>query len=367
MKKFSLNRQLLESAAGFSRNRFPAAEGTVGWSCPSNIALIKYWGKRTGQLPMNPSLSMTLQEARTFTRIRFRYDPGKEGPGLIFRFGSLPAPAFERRIRSYLESLLPMLPWLGHTSLEIDSENTFPHSSGIASSASAMGALALCLTDMEQQITGTAGGTDPLQKASFLARLGSGSACRSIYPEFSLWGSAEGWDGSSDEFAIPVTAYHASFRTLKDAILIVESGQKQVSSSAGHALMEGNPFAEARFTQAGRNLDLLGRALREGDWDTFIALAEEEALTLHAMMLTGKPGYLLMQPGTLSIIRKIRAYRESTSARIAFTLDAGANVHLIYDGLDEEQTGQFIRNELIPHCEAGAMIADRLGKGPLRL
>ncbi|MGW8314090.1 MAG: diphosphomevalonate/mevalonate 3,5-bisphosphate decarboxylase family protein [Bacteroidales bacterium] len=356
-----------KKADGFRKKQWPACAGSVGWSCPSNIALVKYWGKREPQLPMNPSLSMTLEASRTSTRIRFGYDPRTAGPELTFRFESRSTPAFENRIRNTLDRLRPYLPWLNHTSLDIDSGNNFPHSSGIASSASAMGALALCLTEIERQISGNpADGTD-LQKASFLARLGSGSACRSLYPEFALWGAIGEWEGSSDEFAIPVNRFHASFRQLKDTILIVESGQKLVSSSTGHAMMESHPFAEVRFRQARENLTILGKSLRDGDWAAFIALVEEEALTLHALMLSGKPGYLLMSPETISIIQKIRTFRAETGARLAFTLDAGANVHLLYDGMESDRIEPFIDSALAPHCENNRRIEDRMGKGPERL
>jgi diphosphomevalonate decarboxylase len=147
----------------------------------------------------------------------------------------------------------------------------------------------------------------------------------------------------------------------------VESGQKQVSSSAGHALMERNPFAGVRFRQARENLTRLNHALQEGDWNSFLELVEEEALTLHAMMLTGRPGYLLMQPGTLSIIRKVRDFRADTGSRIAFTLDAGANVHLLYDGTEAERIEPFIGSDLAPHCEQERRIEDGMGKGPERL
>ncbi len=116
-----------------------------------------------------------------------------------------------------------------------------PHSSGIASSASAMGALALCLLSMEEQITGHPS-SDPMKKASFLARLGSGSASRSLHPGFALWGYSKAWPGSSDEFAIPVQGIHENFVAIRDSILIVDPGSKKLSSSAGHALMETNAF-----------------------------------------------------------------------------------------------------------------------------
>jgi diphosphomevalonate decarboxylase len=338
--------------------------GTIGWECPSNIALIKYWGKKPGQIPMNPSLSMTLHQTRTITKINYSYVPGKKGRALLFRFEGKEAPAFAERISKYLEDVEPYFPVLSHINLEIDSENNFPHSSGIASSASAMGALALCLVQIEEDIMGPMERDLFFQKASFIARLGSGSASRSIYPQYALWGRSDLWDHSSDEYAIPLKGLHESFLNIRDAILVVESGPKKISSSVGHLLMETNPFAKVRYVQARENLGLLYTAMKEGDWLGFINVIEEEALTLHAMMMTGRPGFMLLQPGTLSILQIIREYRKETGYRLGFTLDAGANVHLLYADADADQVELLISSELVRYCENGRVIRDQTGQGP---
>lgn len=348
-------------------NRKPEkkATGTVEWSCPSNIAIVKYWGKKPVQFPMNPSLSLTLRNALTHTRIDYSYDPRLEGLQVGFRFEGKRNPAFGDRVSRYLEGLLTLMPFLRHLRMEIDSSNTFPHSSGIASSASAMGALAMCLVSMESRMAYVYSSADFFRRASYVARLGSGSASRSIYPGLALWGASDGWPESSDEFAIPVTGYHRCFDGMKDSILIVEPGQKKVSSSAGHALMDTNPYSRTRFQQARENLRTLKGILAEGDWHGFIDLMEEEALSLHAMMMTGRPGYLLMQPGTLSILGRIREFRKETGTRVGFTLDAGANVHLIYDMGQERVVRDFIGSELLQYCVENRVIHDEMGAGPV--
>lgn len=363
----SYEQMLLEEIERTGKCVYPSTGGELGWSCPSNIAIVKYWGKRIFQIPMNPSLSMTLKEARTQTRMTYAYDPDRNHPEIRFLFDGKEAPAFEERIASFISRIQPFIPCLAHTSLRIDSRNTFPHSSGIASSASAMGALTMCLVQMEQEITGEPYPHDPLKKASFLARLGSGSASRSIYPYLSVWGRSDEWAGSSDEYAIPVTNFHSSFRGMRDTILIVESGQKKVSSSAGHALMENNPFSAVRFTQARDHMKRLKVILEEGNWTGFISLMEQEALTLHAMMMTGQPGYLLMQPNTVAILHRIMEFREDTGYRAGFTLDAGANVHLLYSGQDADAVDHFITSSLQEYCEERALIRDGMGEGPEKI
>ena len=110
----------------------------------------------------------------------------------------------------------------------------------------------------------------------------------------------------------------------------MDEGQKQVSSTTGHGLMHEHPFAKHRFKQAHTNLDKLITVLEKGDLEGFIEIVEREALTLHAMMMTGQPYFMLMKPDTLSIIEKVWAFRKSTKTPLCFTLDAGANVHLLY-------------------------------------
>ena len=364
MKEQTFSRILEQEAAGFRPLQHPACGGVVQWSCPSNIAIVKYWGKKPVQLPRNPSLSLTLEEARTTTRLEFQYDPGSVQSDFRFTFEGREAPAFATRILQFIRGLEPFMPFLAYTGIHINSGNTFPHSSGIASSASAMGALAMCLVSVEEHIIGQGDPDRRTRKASFIARMGSGSASRSIHPGFALWGASGSWPGSSDEYAIPVTRFHKTFRGMGDSILIVESGRKRISSSEGHGLMETNPYSAIRFQQARTNLDTLKQVLKEGDWDGFIAVMEEEALSLHAMMMTGKPGYLLMQPGTLSILNRVRHFREETGTHVGFTLDAGANVHLLYAANQQAKVKAFIASELQSYCEDNQVIHDRMGAGP---
>ena len=211
MTERTYHTELQSEAASFKPHSGGVITGTAAWSCPSNIAIVKYWGKREVQLPMNPSLSITLREAVTRTHLEYRFNPEIRKPGLTFRFGGREAPGFGQRTRIFLERITPFMPWLRHTVLRIDSENTFPHSSGIASSASAMGALAICLVAAEASIVRPEASGDllddpgVLKKASFLARLGSGSASRSLFPGLALWGKSDVWPGASDEYAIPAT------------------------------------------------------------------------------------------------------------------------------------------------------------------
>lgn len=353
--------------ASVSYSGVPGTNHTrVSWECPSNIAIVKYWGKRALQLPSNASLSVTLSHARTRMEVECIYDDTVQGPRLDFQFENSEAPQFRERLEKYLKQVTPLLPFLEHARLTVRSTNTFPHSSGIASSASALGALALALCDIEQELFNRPH-EGFYRKASLLARLGSGSASRSLYGGMALWGKTSGWSDSSDEYAIPIGEIHPNFRLMHDSILIIESGQKAVSSSHGHALMKTNPFAPARFQQAEENLRLLKPVLQNGDWGGFIDIMENEALTLHAMMMTSSPGYILMAPHTVEALHRIRQFRRETGASLGFTLDAGANVHLLFPESEVNTVNPFVNEQLNPLCENQAIIKDVMGEGPERI
>jgi diphosphomevalonate decarboxylase len=342
--------------------------GSSKWRAPSNIALVKYWGKKKGQIPTNPSVSFTLDNSATLTELRFKRTDKVTGlPAFEVFLQGQPAPYFAPKIRSFFERILPYQPFIAQYHFEIHTENTFPHSSGIASSASGMAALALCLMDMEKSLFPSMDEDFFYQKASFLARLGSGSAARSIRGKLVHWGKQDSVPGSSDLYGIPYPLKVAPlFGSFQDTILLVDKGEKQVSSTQGHGLMKDHPFAISRFTQARSNIDALQPILQEGDLTSFIALVESEALTLHAMMMTSMPYFMLMKAGTLQIIERIWEYRRSNGEPVCFTLDAGANVHLLYPKASQVSVHTFVERELLPFCQGGEHLRDRVGNGAER-
>jgi diphosphomevalonate decarboxylase len=337
------------------------------WRSPSNIALVKYWGKYGQQMPRNASVSFTLSAAYTEMQvICTTKEVQQAGIDLQFLFHGAERPDFAAKIVKYLESLTAVFPFLHQVQLEINTGNSFPHSAGIASSASAMSALALCLCSLEHKLFGTLGDNDTFdQKASYLARLGSGSACRSIFGQAAVWGDTSIVPGANNEWAVPYGDHlHEVFRGMHDDILIVSKDEKSVSSRAGHALMEQNAYAEPRYAQAKANLIAIDHALREGDLATFGDITEREALSLHALMMTSNPSYLLMHPNSLAIIEKVRDYRADTGHQVYFTLDAGPNVHLLYPEDIITDVRAFILSDLLPYCEDEQMIQDWVGEGP---
>ncbi|MBT8244419.1 MAG: diphosphomevalonate decarboxylase [Winogradskyella sp.] len=340
--------------------------GSVKWESPSNIALVKYWGKKENQIPENPSISFTLSNCKTITEVTYKK---KEGNDFSFDviFEGENNEAFKPKIKTFFERIETYMPFLRDYHFKIKTSNTFPHSSGIASSASGMSALALCLMSVEEDLGIDYSDEYFNQKASFLARLGSGSACRSIEGELVVWGENESTE-SSDLFGVKFEdEIHPNFQNYQDAILLVDKGEKQVSSTVGHKLMYGHPFAKKRFTQAHENLSELKDILISGNLKRFIEVVESEALTLHAMMMTSMPYFILMKPNTLEIINKIWQFRAETGSNICFTLDAGANVHVLFPKAEADKVYEFIKTQLVVYCQNGHYICDVVGKGAKKI
>jgi len=339
--------------------------GSVTWESPSNIALVKYWGKKENQIPANPSISFTLSNCKTITTLSYkkRINLADEYQFEVYLEGNK-QDDFKPKINTFFKRIEQYVPFIKGYEFTIETSNTFPHSSGIASSASGMSALALCVMSIEKKLNPSLSDTDFTKKASFLSRLGSGSACRSLEGNLVCWGAHKEIDETSDLFGVRYPfEVHEKFKNYQDTILLVDKGEKQVSSTVGHDLMHNHPYAENRFQQAHNNLSKLIKIFKSGDLKAFIEIVESEALTLHAMMMTSLPYFILMKPNTLEIINKIWAFRQTSGLHLCFTLDAGANVHLLYPENEKQQVLDFINSQLVGYCQNGHYICDSIGLG----
>jgi diphosphomevalonate decarboxylase len=342
--------------------------GNFTFSAPSNIALVKYWGKKPNQIPANPSISFTLNNCKTITKLSFEKKNNNVNFSFDLLFEGKPKEDFRPKIQKFFERIDIFCPYLKQYHFKIDTQNTFPHSSGIASSASGMAVLSMNIMALERTLNPNMTDDYFYKKASFLARLGSGSACRSIKGSVVCWGKHDEISDSSDLFGVAFPSIiHENFKNYQDTILLVDKGEKQVSSTVGHDLMHAHPFAERRFEQAHENLSKIKTILENGNLDDFIAIVESEALTLHAMMMTSMPYFILMKPNTLEIINKIWKFRAATKIPICFTLDAGANVHVLYPENVVNQVMQFIKDELVGYCQNGHYICDEIGNGSIEI
>lgn len=333
---------------------------SVSYEAPSNIALVKYWGKYGNQLPTNASISFTLDACKSIFEVSISEKKSNQIE-ISLEFEGKRNESFIPKIQTLFSKIEVEYPIVRDFDWTIKSNNTFPHSSGIASSASSMAALAMCIEELQH-------GEVDIQRASRIARIGSGSASRSVIEKIGWWGCHNFQSLSSQEYAIPV--WHdvdEIFHTYQNTILIASSGEKSVSSSAGHGLMNGHPYAAMRFENASQNIVDLYGAMREGDLEKFGELVEYEAMSLHALMMMSHPSFILMKPNTISMIEKIKSYRESSRLPIYYTLDAGPNIHLLYPLEIKKEAIDFIDHELKNLCENGVYIKDQVGNGPRKI
>ncbi len=313
------------------------SEGIVKWSSPSNIALVKYWGKKNNQIPQNPSISFTLSKSLTTTSIEFKPKKNKAN-SVIFEFDGIKDHEFGQKIKLFIRSIEKYFNFLKNHDINIKSENNFPHSSGIASSASSMSALASCLVDIEKINSNEKDDSYYLKKKSFIARLGSGSASRSIEGPITLWGESKSFPGSSDLYAINISQdVNQIFQDYQNSILIIDPEVKKISSSIGHKLMNENPFSKIRFSEAKNNIAKLKNVLKSG------------------------------KPNTLEVIQRILEYRRETKKPVCFTLDAGSNVHILYPDKIKHEIQKFINDELLKFCKSKMCIYDSLGNGSVKI
>ena len=231
-----------------------------------------------------------------------------------------------------------------------------------------MSALASCLVDIEKINSNEKDDSYYLKKKSFIARLGSGSASRSIEGPITLWGESKSFPGSSDLYAINISQdVNQIFQDYQNSILIIDPGVKKISSSIGHKLMNENPFSKIRFSEAKNNIAKLKDVIKSGHLDEFINITESEALMIHSLMLSSSPYFILMKPNTLEVIQRILEYRRETKKPVCFTLDAGSNVHILYPDKIKHDIQKFIDDELLKFCKSEMCIYDNLGNGSVKI
>ncbi|WP_212113186.1 diphosphomevalonate/mevalonate 3,5-bisphosphate decarboxylase family protein [Candidatus Shikimatogenerans silvanidophilus] len=321
-----------------------------------NIALIKYWGKNYRQTPSNPSISFRLKKCYSKTKLFYkkRKNYKEEISIKVFEKGIEKNNNLYYTIKSFINDILPYCNYLNKFDLFFYIKTNFPYGVGLAYSSSLISSICLCIIKLEYNIKGINYKKSNffLKKVSLLSRIGSGSACRSIYPGFVIWGKKKNIKNSSNYYAIPYNKkIHNIYKKLQNTILIIDNKKKIISSSEGHILMKKNPYSKTKFLLSNKNLDNLFKFLENGDFKNFGNIIEYEALNLHAMMMCSIPYYMLIKPNTLEIIYKIWNFRKKNNILIYFTLDAGPNIHVIYPYSEKKKILLFIKNELIIFCK----------------
>lgn len=278
-----------------------------------NIAFIKYWGIKHPELniPANGSISMNLEGLTTRTQVTL--DASLPCDRLEINGKPVSGESLER-VSCLLDYVRRMAGIQEYAS--VSSENNFPAGAGLASSASAFAALSLAAS-------AAAGLELPEKELSRLARLGSGSACRSIPGGFVEWQA-----GESDEDSYAFSIAPADYWDLVDCIAILSEAHKRVGSAEGHSLAASSPLQAARVLDAPRRIDLCRKAILERDFEAFAAVVEQDCNLMHAVMMTSRPPLFYWQPVTLSVIQRVLEWRRE-GLPVCYTIDAGPNVHVL--------------------------------------
>ena len=284
---------------------------------PSNIALSKYWGKRDSELnlPVNSSISISLGELGTHTQIR------ASSRDCVILNGEEIAPdaSFARKIWQFLGYFRDIC---GAGNLEIQTTNNIPTAAGLASSASGFAALTLAANDFwNLSLTE--------RELSVLARIGSGSAARSLWHGFVKWQRGKMGTGL-DSYGEAMREVHANSKNLRLALLKVDTKAKKHSSrNAMLHCAQTSPYFPAWVETADRDLSLIESAIATGNLLQIMQIAEYNALAMHAAILTSRPSIAYLQPRSWELIEQIWQLREQNHP-LYFTIDAGANIKLLY-------------------------------------
>jgi len=289
---------------------------------PSNIALCKYWGKRDKalNLPINASLSVSLGELGTRTRLT----PISAATDEISLNGKAVALSddFAKKIVEFVD----LFRGPGGARLKVDTHNSIPTAAGLASSASGFAALAKAV----DQLYGF--GFSP-QLLSAFARMGSGSASRSIFEGFVEWQMGVREDGM-DSHAVPLQQSWPGFRI---GLLTLTEAIKPVGSRAGmQRTLETAHLYQSWPLQASADLEKLKQAIDQQNFEALGQTAEQNALSMHATMIASWPPLLYWQPESVATMQRIWELRQ-TGVPVYFTMDAGPNIKLLFESKNQPE------------------------------
>ncbi|MBK8032322.1 MAG: diphosphomevalonate decarboxylase [Chloroflexi bacterium] len=301
--------------------------GTATARANANIAFIKYWGNQNDQLrlPVNPSISMNLGGLYAETTVTW---DGALNTDSFALNGKEESGGGLERVSTHLDVLRARLGFA--TRARVESANNFPTGAGIASSAAAFAALSVAGA-------AAAGAQLSERELTTIARLGSGSASRSVPTGFVEWYAADTHEGS---FAQSMGA--PEYWDIVDVIAVVSKKHKDVGSSAGHKSANTSDLQGARVAGAGERFAICRQAILDRDFATFAQVVEHDSNLMHAVMMTSRPPLFYWLPPTLAIMEAVRQWR-AEGLRVCYTLDAGPNVHCICVREDAQRVSDRLR------------------------
>lgn len=315
---------------------------------PSNIAFIKYWGRKDEvlRLPENGSISMNLSNLTTATTVEFNKNY-KEDEIIInnqkeVQDGNRAIKHLDR-IRNLAKINLKA---------KVVTNNNFPTGTGLSSSASGFAALTIAGAK-------AAGLNLPEKELSILARQGSGSACRSIPNGFVEW-----LDGNTSETSYGVSLYPENYWDIVDVVAVVSKNKKEVSTTEGMKLAASSPFFSVRRLRMKNKINLIKKYLKDKNFLKFGELVEAEALELHAIMLTSIPSLIYLLPGSLHMMHLVKRWRQE-GLQVYFTVNTGQDIHLICQKKDAEEVSKRaltvpeVQKTILNYSGQGARLIDK--------
>lgn len=306
----------------------------------SNIAFIKYWGKQNEELriPLNGSISVNLSNQHTTTTVEFSSSLERDTFSLNGKDEDI------KRISIFLDRVRK----LSHIDIKarIVSENNFPTAGGLASSASGFAALSLAAS--------TAAGLKLSEKElTILARLGSGSACRSVPHGFVEWKK-----GNSNETSYAVSLYPETYWDIHMIALIVSAKKKEIPSTLGQQKAVQNPFLQTRIERMNSKIQHIKSSLFKKNIHTFGEIMESETIEMHAIAMTSTPPILYWNSSTVAIMEKVWSLRRKGTP-VYFTIDAGPHVYLLV----EKKNSLTVEHEFKQMNEVKKIIINSPSKG----
>lgn len=309
----------------------------------TNIALIKYWGKKNEALilPMNSSLSLTLDTFYTDTCVSVEKGLAEDE---VKMDGICPDARTVAKIRRFMDLVREKSGNPEHA--RIRTENHVPVASGLASSASGFAALAAAASKAYQlDLSGPA--------LSRLARRGSGSASRSIAGGFVVWQKGQ------DDTSSYATQIDPADWDIQMIVVAVDRKRKKISSREGmRRTVATSPYYPAWVETVGKDLQAMEQAVRRHDLMAVGRIAEANALKMHAAILAADPPICYWEAGTMTAMQRVWALRES-GVPCFFTIDAGPNVKIICSRKDTDQ----IVSDLSGYFSADALTVSGPGPG----
>ncbi len=312
---------------------------------PSNIAFIKYWGKidENLRIPTNGSISMNLSNLLTTTTVEFSKDFEKDS--VIIDGNTIKNET--NRVITHLDRIRKMAQI--NMKARVLSKNNFPSSTGLSSSASGFAALTVAASK--------AGGLNLKEKElSILARIASGSACRSIPSGFVEWSP-----GTTNDTSYAVSIFPPDWWNIVDIVAVISNNKKEYSTSDGQKLASSSPFFDLRLQNIGKKLREIKEFIKQKNFIKFGEMVEKEALEMHAVMLTSNPSLIYWQPETLRLMKLIQAWKEE-GLSVYFTINTGQDIHLICEEKNIKEVKkrlsdlQFVRKIIINKPDQGARI-----------